>query len=46
MISRYDDVRTVLTDDAHFGPLGYGAGSSIIHGRTILHMEGDEHRRK
>jgi cytochrome P450 len=46
VIGRYDDVRTVLTDEAHFGPLGYGAGSSIIHGRTILHMEGDEHRRK
>ena len=46
VVSRYDDVRTVLTDEAHFGPLGYGAGSSIIHGRTILHMEGDEHRRK
>ena len=46
VVSRYDDVRTVLTDEAHYGPLGYGAGSSIIHGRTILHMEGDEHRRK
>src|SRR5687767_6193513 len=46
VVSRYHDVRTVLTDEARFGPLGYGAGSSIIHGRTILHMEGDEHRRK
>jgi cytochrome P450 len=46
VVSRYGDVRTVLTDEDHFGPLGYGAGSSIIHGRTILHMEGDEHRRK
>lgn len=46
VVSRYDDVKAVLTDESHFGPLGYGAGSSIIHGRTILHMEGDEHRRK
>jgi cytochrome P450 len=46
VVSRYHDVRTVLTDESHFAPLGYGAGSSIIHGRTILHMEGDEHRRK
>jgi cytochrome P450 len=46
VVSRYEDVRRVLDDEEHFGPLGYGAGSSIIHGRTILHMEGDEHRRK
>lgn len=46
VVSRYADVRSVLTDESHFAPLGYGAGSSIIHGRTILHMEGDEHRRK
>jgi cytochrome P450 len=46
VVSRYDDVRRVLTDETCFAPLGYGAGSSIIHGRTILHMEGDEHRRK
>lgn len=46
VVSRYDDVKAVLTDETHFAPLGYGAGSSIIHGRTILHMEGDEHRRK
>ncbi len=46
VVSRYHDVRTVLTDEAHFLPLGYGAGSSIIHGRTILHMEGEEHRKK
>lgn len=46
VVSRYDDVRTVLDDHVHFGPLEYGAGSSIIHGRTILHMSGDEHRKK
>lgn len=46
VVSRHDDVRRMLTDESSFAPLGYGAGSSIIHGRTILHMEGDEHRRK
>lgn len=44
--ARYDDVRRVLTDEDCFGPLGGGAGSSIIHGRTILHMGGEEHRKK
>ncbi len=46
VVSRYHDVRRVLTDEECFLPLGYGAGSSIIHGRTILHMEGEEHRKK
>jgi cytochrome P450 len=45
VVSRHHDVRTVLTGD-QFAPLGYGGGSSIIHGRTILHMEGEEHRKK
>lgn len=44
--SRYDDVSRVLNDEEFFGPLMAGSGSSIIHGRTILHMEGVEHRRK
>jgi len=46
VVTRYHDARRVLTDEESFGPLTYGAGSSIIHGRTILQMEGDEHRRK
>ena len=46
VVSRYHDVKRVLTDEEHFLPLGFGAGSSIIHGRTILHMEGEEHRKK
>lgn len=46
VVSRYHDVKRVLTDEACFLPLAFGAGSSIIHGRTILHMEGDEHRKK
>jgi pulcherriminic acid synthase len=46
VVTRYNDAKRVLTDEECFGPLTYGAGSSIIHGRTILQMEGDEHRRK
>jgi cytochrome P450 len=44
--SRHHDVKRVLTEEETFGPLGYGAGSSAIHGRVILHMEGREHRKK
>ena len=46
VVTRYHDAKRVLTDEQYFGPLTYGAGSSIIHGRSILQMEGDEHRRK
>ena len=44
--ARHADVKRVLEDEEHFGPLGYGPGSSAIHGRIILHMEGHEHRKK
>lgn len=44
--SRRDTVFDVLTDEERFGPLSAGAGSSASHGRTILHMSGEEHRRK
>ncbi len=44
--ARRDDVHRVLTDEDHFGPLQAGAGSSVSHGRTILHMAGAEHRKK
>jgi cytochrome P450 len=44
--ARHADVLRVLEDEEHFGPLGYGPGSSAIHGRVILHMEGHEHRKK
>ena len=44
--SRRDDVARVLQDEDHFGPLLAGAGSSSIHGRVILHMDGTEHRKK
>lgn len=46
VVARRDDVMTVLTDEDHFAPLSAGAGSSISHGRTILHMSGEEHRKK
>ncbi|HSG80244.1 MAG TPA: cytochrome P450 [Acidimicrobiia bacterium] len=44
--AKHDDVKRVLEDEELFGPLGYGPGSSAIHGRVILHMEGREHRKK
>ena len=46
VVSKYDDAYRVLHDEEHFGPLSGGGGSTVIHGRTILHMEGVEHRRK
>ena len=44
--AKHRDVLRVLQDEESFAPLGYGAGSSIIHGRVVLHMEGREHRKK
>ncbi|GIU93351.1 MAG: cytochrome P450 [Acidimicrobiia bacterium] len=46
VLSRHREVKRVLEDEEHFGPLSYGAGSSAIHGRVILHMSGHEHRKK
>lgn len=43
--SRRDEVAEVLEDEDRFAPLMGGPGSSAIHGRVILHMEGREHRR-
>ncbi|MDE0169628.1 MAG: cytochrome P450 [bacterium] len=39
------DVAEVLEDETRFAPLMGGPGSSAIHGRVILHMEGREHTR-
>lgn len=44
--AKREDVMRVLTDENHFVPLSAGAGSSASHGRTILHMSGEEHRKK
>lgn len=43
--TRRSEVAEVLEDEARFAPLMGGPGSSAIHGRVILHMEGREHRR-
>ncbi|MCY3785930.1 MAG: cytochrome P450 [bacterium] len=43
VVTRHADVRTVFEDGARFEPLAFGPGSSMIHGRVILHMEGREH---
>ena len=43
--SRRSEVAEVLENEDRFAPLMGGPGSSAIHGRVILHMEGREHRR-
>ena len=43
--SRHSNVVEVLEDESRFAPLMGGPGSSAIHGRVILHMEGREHTR-
>ncbi|MYE67468.1 MAG: cytochrome P450, partial [Acidimicrobiia bacterium] len=43
VVTRHADVRTVFEDGERFKPLAFGPGSSMIHGRVILHMEGREH---
>lgn len=45
VVSRRSDVAEVLEDGERFAPLMEGPGSSAIHGRVILHMEGREHTR-
>ena len=42
---RRSEVAEVLEDEERFAPLMGGPGSSAIHGRVILHMEGREHTR-
>lgn len=46
LVSRWVGVTRCLKEAETFGPLASGTGSSAIYGRTILHMTGDEHRRK
>jgi cytochrome P450 len=46
LVTRWADVTRCFKDAGSFGPLASGTGSSAIYGRTILHMTGDEHRRK
>ncbi|MAT02307.1 MAG: hypothetical protein CL421_04550 [Acidimicrobiaceae bacterium] len=46
VVSRWNDVTTVLENKDLFPPMEAGSGSSGIYGRTILHMTGEEHRKK
>lgn len=46
LVTRWADVTRCFKEATSFGPLAAGTGSSAIYGRTILHMTGDEHRRK
>lgn len=43
VVTRHPDVKRVLSDSDCFRPLPHGPGSSAVHGRVILHMEGREH---
>lgn len=45
VLTRYGDVKRILDDEDTFAVLSGEAGASI-HGRTILQMRGNEHRRK
>lgn len=44
-LSRYDDVRAVLRDDARFSNRCNARGAGLVMGRTIIEMDGDEHLR-
>jgi cytochrome P450 len=48
VLTRHADVQRVFSDEASFGgPLPYGSqGGAAIHGRVLLHMSGEEHRKK
>jgi cytochrome P450 len=45
LITRYDDVQTILRDGALFSSRANARGIGIVMGRTILEMEGKEHVR-
>jgi cytochrome P450 len=48
VLSHHEDVHRALTDESAFGgPLQYGGQpGAAIHGRVLLHMSGEEHRKK
>ncbi len=46
VLTRWDDITSMLEDGEKFGPLMNQPGTSSIFGRAILQMSGDEHRRK
>ena len=45
VLTRYHDVRRLLSGEEHFAVLS-GQPGATIHGRTILQMRGEEHRKK
>jgi cytochrome P450 len=45
VLTRYSDVRRVLGEEDQFAVL-YGQAGATIHGRTVLQMRGEEHRKK
>ena len=46
VLTRWEDITSMLEDGESFGPLMDQPGTSSIFGRAILQMSGDEHRRK
>ncbi len=46
VLTRWDDITSMLEDGDKYGPLMNQPGTSSIFGRAILQMSGDEHRRK
>ena len=45
LVTRYDDVRTVLTDPVTYSSHANANGIGLVMGRTILEMDGREHTR-
>lgn len=45
VLSRYDDVRAALRDDALFSNRANARGASLVMGRTLIEMDGAEHLR-
>jgi cytochrome P450 len=45
LVTRYDDVQTILRDPIRFSSKANARGIGIVMGRTIIEMEGKEHVR-
>ena len=45
LVTRYEDVRTVLTDQVLFSSRANANGTGLVMGRTILEMDAKEHSR-
>jgi len=45
LVTRYDDVQTILRDPVRFSSRANARGISLVMGRTIIEMEGKEHVR-